>query len=73
MSDVVSYVHMALTAITALTVALIQFMAQRKKDTNKEDIAQLKTEVAVLQSQLANETHLLERLDNKLDRFLENC
>lgn len=75
MTDTTTYIHMGVTALTAITVAAFGAYSKfksKKLDVDNvchQDFQELKTKVAVLEERINNEVHLLEKLDDKLDEI----
>lgn len=78
MSDTTTYVHMAVTAITAIASVVLAYLKLRDDKASKErapqevckqDIQDLQTKVAVLEERISNEISLLSKLEDKLDQI----
>jgi hypothetical protein len=69
----IEYLHWCITALITIIFGILQYRNSRvdKHKICEDGINELKTRVAVLESKLAAENHLLERLDDKLDRISE--
>jgi hypothetical protein len=77
MSDTVNIVHYVVTAVEAIVIAFISLKKSKaeaeatEKTVCKADLQALKTEVAVLEERMKNENINLDKLENKLDKILE--
>jgi len=78
MSDITTYIHMAVTTITsivAVALAYLKFKDDKSSketataDVCKQDFQALQTKVAVLEERINNEINMLDKLDDKLDQI----
>jgi ribosome assembly protein YihI (activator of Der GTPase) len=79
-NQIIQIAHYAVTGILAILAFYRQF-SKDKQDQTKQDSQyelscleerhRLQVKMAVLEQQIANEQHLLEKLDSKLDRIIE--
>ncbi len=78
MTDMTNYIHMGITLLTSIVVAIGAYLKMREskisKDAKDEQVChqefqELQTKVAVLEERINNEIIMLSKLDDKLDQI----
>ncbi len=75
MIDTIQVVHISITTITTLSTIVLGWITFFKDKGKEERLCEIErqalhTKVSVLEERLDNEIHLLEKLDDKLDRVI---
>lgn len=73
-AEIIQAVHYAITGLIALGTLYHTFKKDKDKKASvcQQEFQDLKTKVAVLEERMVNETHLLNKLDDKLDEVIRD-
>jgi len=75
MSDAVQIVHLSVTGITTVVASILGYLKITTKSKPSEncqrELNELKTKVAVLESQMTTKISMLDKISDKLDRLIE--